>query len=372
MSQAVRVLQVVGRLNIGGAESRIMDLYRNIDRDKIQFDFVQHMAERGAYQDEAESLGAHVYCMPRFRLYNYFSYKKSWKRFFKAHPEIRIVHGHMTSTAAIYLPLAKKYCSAYTIAHARSAGVDKGIKGYITRLLRSRLAYKCDSCFSCSDLASEAVFGRKNIGKVEFIPNAIDTEKFSYDADMRRRIRAKWGISENDFVIGHVGRFDLVKNHAYMLEILSECVKKNKHVKLFLVGDGPLRDEIKLKADKLGIGDCVIFAGRQRDIYNYYQAFDFFLLPSFYEGLPGTAIEAQASGLHCVLSDRITRQAAVTDLIKFKSIDIPASEWADEILDTDISDRRSRSDDVRAAGFDIKEQARKMSEFYYENSVSHK
>ena len=372
MSQAVRVLQVVGRLNIGGAESRIMDLYRNIDRDKVQFDFVQHMTEKGAYQDEAESLGAHIYCMPRFRLYNYFSYKKSWERFFKEHSEIQIVHGHMTSTAAIYLPIAKKYCDAYTIAHARSAGVDKGIKGYVTKFLRKGLACKCDSCFSCSDLASEAVFGKKNIGKVKFIPNAIDTEKFRYDINIRRRIRAEWGISEKDLVIGHVGRFDLVKNHAYMLEILSECLKRNRSVKLFLVGDGPLRDDIKLKADKLGVDAHVIFAGRQRDVYNYYQAFDFFIFPSFYEGLPGTAIEAQASGLHGILSDRITRQAAVTDLIKFKSIDVPAREWADEIFNTDISGRRSRSDDVRNAGFDIKEQAKKMSEFYYENSVSHK
>ena len=157
-----------------------------------------------------------------------------------------------------------------------------------------------------------------------------------------------------------------------MLEILKECVRRNKTVKLFLIGDGPLKDEIRLKADKLGLGNSVIFAGRQREACNYYQAFDFFILPSFYEGLPGTAIEAQASGLHGILSDRITRQAAVTDLIKFKSIDIPASEWADDILGADISERRSRSDDVRNAGFDIKEQAKKMGEFYYENSVSHK
>ncbi len=372
MLQTVRVLHVLGRLNVGGAESRIMDLYRNIDRDRIQFDFVHHMTKRGAYQEEIESLGGHVYCMPRFRLYNYFSYKKSWEKFFKEHQEIQIVQGHMTSTASIYLPIAKKYCNAYTIAHARNAGVSKGIKGYVTKLIRKRLADKCDSCFSCSDLASEAVFGKKNIEKVKFIPNAIDVDKFSYDPNIRSLIRKDWGISETDLVLGHVGRFDEVKNHAYMIEILRECVKRNRSVKLFFVGDGPLRDEIRLKADKLGLGGHVIFAGIRKDVYNYYQAFDFFIFPSFYEGLPGTAIEAQASGLHGILSDRITRQAAVTDLIKFKSIDVPAREWADEIFNTDISGRRSRSDDVRNAGFDIKEQAKKMSEFYYENSVSHK
>ncbi len=364
MEKTIRVLHVVGRLNMGGAESRIMDLYRNIDRDKIQFDFVQHMSDEGKYQAEVEELGGYVYHVPRFRVYNYFSYKRSWKRFFREHPEIDIVHGHMTSTAAIYLPIAKACAGAYTIAHARSAGVDKGIKGRITKFLRRNLSKSCDQCFTCSRLAGEAVFGRENANRVITIPNAIDVEKFAYNAAVRAALREKLGLGDRDFVIGHVGRFDTVKNHAYMLEILAACLKKNASVKLLLVGDGSLRGEMEQKAKHLGIAESVIFAGNRKNIYDYYQAFDFFILPSFYEGLPGTAIEAQVSGLHGILSDRITTEALVTDLMRMKSIDLPPEEWADEILAADTDNRASKVPEVRAAGFDVKEQAKRLSDFY--------
>lgn len=364
MQRPIRVLHVVGKLNRGGAESRIMDLYRNIDREQIQFDFVQHMEAEGAYQAEAEALGGHVYHVPRFRGLNYFQYKKSWKRFFLEHPEIDIVHGHMTSTAAVYLPIAKKYAGAYTIAHARSAGVDSGIKGYITKLLRKNLAKRCDQCFSCSLLAAEAVFGRKNKDQVKIIPNAVEVERFAYSADTRARLRTALGINDDELVIGHVGRFDAVKNHAYMLEILAACLKTRASVKLLLVGDGSLRARIGQQAERMGIAAHVIFAGSQKNVQDYYQAFDFFILPSFYEGLPGTAIEAQVSGLKGLLSDRITTEALVTDLMRMKSIDAPPQEWAREILAADTGNRKSRVDEVRAAGYDVKRQAENLSDFY--------
>lgn len=364
MQRPIRVLHVVGKLNRGGAESRIMDLYRNIDREQIQFDFVQHMEAEGAYQAEAEALGGHVYHVPRFRGLNYFQYKKSWKRFFLEHPEIDIVHGHMTSTAAVYLPIAKKYAGAYTIAHARSAGVDSGIKGCITKLLRKNLAKRCDQCFSCSLLAAEAVFGRKNKDQVKIIPNAVEVERFAYNADTRARLRTALGINDDELVIGHVGRFDTVKNHAYMLEILAACLKARASVKLLLVGDGSLRARIGQQAERMGIAAHVIFAGSQKNVQDYYQAFDFFILPSFYEGLPGTAIEAQVSGLKGLLSDRITTEALVTDLMQMKSIDAPPQEWAREILAADTGNRKSRVDEVRAAGYDVKRQAENLSDFY--------
>ncbi|MCM1182540.1 MAG: glycosyltransferase family 1 protein [Roseburia sp.] len=364
MGKVIRVLHVVGRLNIGGAEGRIMDLYRNIDRDKIQFDFMQHMADEAVYQAEVEKMGGHVYHVPRFRVYNYFGYKKSWERFFTEHPEIDIVHGHMTSTAAIYLPIAKARLGAYTIAHARNAGVDRGIKGYMTKWLRRNLSKRCDQCFTCSRLAGEAVFGRRNADRVTTIPNAIDVERFAYNPQTRAAMREQLGLGGGDFVIGHVGRFDTVKNHAYMLEILSACLKKKPSVKLLLVGDGRLRGETEQKAERLGIAKSVIFAGNRKNVYDYYQAFDFFIMPSFYEGLPGTAIEAQASGLHGILSDRITTEAVVTDLMCMKSIDAPPEEWADEILAARTGERTSRTEELRAAGFDVKEQVKRLSDFY--------
>ena len=163
MSNPTIVLHVVGRLDIGGAESRLMDLYRHIDREKVQFYFMQHTKDKCAFEEEVERLGGKVYHVPRFNVKNYFTYKKAWKDLFETHPEIKVVQGHMTSTAAIYLPIAKKAGVKVTIAHARSAGVDPGIKGKLTNFLRRNLYKKCDYRFTCSKLAGEAVFGNQKL-----------------------------------------------------------------------------------------------------------------------------------------------------------------------------------------------------------------
>lgn len=386
MSSPIIVLHVVGRLDIGGAESRIMDLYRNIDREKVQFHFVQHTSDRCAFQDEVERLGGKVYHVPRFNVKNYFAYKKAWTKFFAAHPEIKVVQGHMTSTAAIYLPIAKKAGVEITIAHARSAGVDPGAKGMMTRFLRRDLYKKCDYRFTCSALAGEAVFGnqKEESRKATFIPNAIDIDKFKFEEETRKQIRYELGMEEN-FVVGHVGRFSHMKNHKYMLEILEQCIALEKEkdlpeTKLMFLGDGELKEEIMELAVAKGISSRVLFMGNKRDVYRYYQSMDFFLLPSFYEGLPGTAVEAQASGLPGILSDSVTAEAVVTDLIQMRSIQEDAKAWAEEILkasekmstyqrETDsytisTKSRNLYADVVRQASFDVKEQAKRMQEFY--------
>ena len=376
MNQPMIVLHVVGRLDIGGAESRIMDLYRNIDREKVQFHFVQHTTDRCAFEEEVESLGGKVYHVPRFNVKNYFTYKKAWKDLFRAHPEIKVVQGHMTSTAAIYLPIAKKAGVEITIAHARSAGVDPGLKGYLTRFLRRNLYKKCDYRFTCSELAGESVFGnQKQISrKATFIPNAIDVDKFKYDEETRQQIRYELGIQDK-FVIGHVGRFSHMKNHKYMLQILEQCLETEKEMKLpetmlMFLGDGDLKEEIMEQAVAMGISSRVLFMGNRRDVYRYYQAMDYFLLPSFYEGLPGTVVEAQASGLHGIMSDTVTAEAVVTDLIQMRCIKEEPRIWAEEIMKMSREIRpveKNRSDYaemVKQASFDVKEQAKRMQEFY--------
>lgn len=378
------VLHVVGRMDIGGAESRIMDLYRHIDRKKVQFHFVQHTKDKCAFEDEVLSLGGKVYHVPRFNVKNYFVYKKAWEELFRRHPEIEVVHGHMTSTASIYLPIAKKAGVKITIAHARSAGVDPGIKGIITNFLRRNLYKKCDYRFTCSKLAGEAVFGNQNQEnkKAMFIPNAIEVDKFAFDIETRDAIRQELGITDK-YVIGHVGRFAHMKNHKYMLEILEQCIKIEKEKNypetiLMFLGDGPLREEIADKASEMGILSRVIFVGNKKDVYRYYQAMDYFLLPSFYEGLPGTAIEAQASGLPGIISDAVTKEAVVTDLIQMRSVKEESLRWAEIIMqqrETEwavcknmssfrITERGEYSRIVKQASFDVVEQANKMQEFY--------
>ena len=392
--EPIIVLHVVGRLDIGGAESRIMDLYRNIDRQKVQFHFMQHTTDRCAFEAEVEALGGKVYHVPRFNVKNYVSYKMAWNNFFRNHPEIKIVHGHMTSTAAIYLPVAKKVGVELTIAHARSAGVDPGLKGYVTRFLRRNLYKKCDYRFTCSALAAEAVFGnqKQEERKAVFIPNAIEVDKFRYDEKVRKDLRYELGI-EDKFVIGHVGRFSPMKNHQYMLRILEECTRLEKEKRLpetvlMFLGDGELKEEIMEQSVELGISSRVLFLGNRRDINRYYQAMDYFLLPSFYEGLPGTAIEAQAGGVPGIISDRITEEAIVTDLMQSRSIKEEPILWAKEIMkkseemsfdgyaknfgvqDKNIPEHRQKyAALVREASFDIKEQADRMQNFYFTGKI---
>ena len=293
----------------------------------------------------------------------------------------------MTSTAAICLPIAKKAGVEVTIAHARSAGVDAGLKGYLTKYLRRNLYKKCDYRFTCSALAGEAVFGdqRKAKRKAHFIPNAIDVDKFAFEKETRKQIRYELGI-EDKFVIGHVGRFSPVKNHKFMLQMLEQCIKIEREKNLpqtvmMFLGDGPLKEEIQNQAMEMSLTSRILFMGNKKDVYRYYQAMDYFLLPSFYEGLPGTAIEAQVAGLPGMLSDTITEEAVVTDLLQIESIKKEPALWAEKIMEkcqqfTEASDlgvkkvqvgiqtREKYADVVKQASFDIKTQAKRMQEFY--------
>lgn len=375
MEKQVRVLHVLGTTNLGGAESRIMDLYRHIDREKIQFDFLIHTTKEGFFDQEIKQLGGKIYYLPSFRVYNYFAYKNACREFFAAHREFQAVQGHMTSTASIYLPIAKKAGVPMTIAHARSAGVDKGIKGWITKLLRKNLYRKCDYMFSCSDLASRAVFGDKQYeaGKVVFVPNAVDTKDFTPDEHMREKIRQEYGL-ENSFVIGHVGRFHYAKNHEFILDIFAEALKQNKQVKLFLLGDGPRRQEMEEKAAELGIKERVIFAGNQNPVAPYYQAMDVFLFPSRFEGMPGTVVEAQAAGLPCLIADTITTQVKVTELVTFLSLAQSAKLWAEQLSQM-MTERKVQKNseteiDLSKTNYDVNYQVKQYEQFYLTGDVS--
>lgn len=384
----IRVLHVFGKLELGGAESRIMDIYRHIDRSKVQFDFVVHTPDRGYFEDEIIKMGGRVFRVPRFRLFNIISYKKAFREFFEDYGnEFTVVHGHMTSTASIYLPIAKKAGVRTTVAHARSAGVDPGVKGFLTRMLRRNLWKKADHLFTCSKKAGISVFGQKAVDKglVRFVPNAIRVGLFAFNSKYRDDIRKEYGINDR-FVVGHVGRLHYSKNHEYLIDIFAKLIRMYDEAKgtdkglrpaLLLVGDGPLRADIEERISSLGITDDVILAGNQKDIYRFYDAMDCFVYPSRYEGLPGTVVEAQSSGLRCIISDSICEEVQLTDLLTVRSIDEDADQWGREIYeymtgyDPDPADKESAAKkrtgyakQVYNAGFDVTLQAQKMTRFY--------
>ena len=372
MGQSVRILHILGNTQLGGAESRIMDLYRHMDRSVVQFDFVVHSKEEGYFNEEIRKLGGRIFRVPRFRVVNYFSYCRAWKKLLQEHrdadgrSEFHMIQGHMTSTAAIYLPIARKCGIETTIAHARSAGVDKGLKGILTRFLRRNLSKKADYLFTCSELAGISVFGKKAVkqGRTRFLPNAIDCQKFAPDPLVREKIRRELGI-ENCYVIGHVGRFHYAKNHEYLLRVFAELVKrKTRDYVLLLLGEGSGMEDIRVLSRELGIEDKVYFLGNKSNVNDYYQAMDYFVYPSRFEGMPGTIVEAQTAGLRCLMSDTICKEVIATDLVTTRSISEDPGLWADEIEQHLQYQRSSRVDEMKELGFDVHGQAVLMTDFY--------
>lgn len=389
MSETIRVLHVLGGVGLGGAESRIMDLYRQMDRDEIQFDFLVHSAAMNHsqhtgsdkndnnvrksefYDEEIHQLGGRIYVLPKFKVYNYFSYRKAIQDFFREHHAFRVVQGHMTSTAGIYLPIAKKHGIPITVAHARNAGVEKGLKGIATKFFRRNLARQADYCFACSKLAGEDVFGKEAVRAchVKIIHNAIDAAGFTYDPKRRAEMRERLGLV-NELVIGHVGRFNYQKNHPYLIDIFAALCEIRQDAVLLLLGEGPDQENIRAKCNTLGIADKVRFLGNQRRPQDYYQAMDMFLLPSYFEGLPGVLVEAQAAGLKCFVSDTITREAAATDLVTYLGIEQPARNWAKRIVEATDYKRQDTYQIMKEAGFDVKTQAAGYRLFYEKGDIS--
>ncbi len=365
MTKPIRILHVLGGLNRGGAESRIMDLYRSMNREQIQFDFLIHTKSKQHFEEEIENMGGKVYRLPHFKVYNWFGYRKALKQFFSNHKDFRAVHGHMTSTASIYLPIAKMAGIPIVIAHVRSAGVDKGIKGIMTRILRLPLKYKADYCLACSTEAGISAYGSNWVkkGKVEVIPNAIAVEKYVYQEQERQEYREKLGITEK-FVIGHVGSFREAKNHRFLIQIFEQIYKKCTDAVLLLVGDGARMEEIKGLVAEKGLQSVVYFVGNQSPVSPYYQAMDFLIFPSLYEGLPGTVVEAQVAGLPCLISTNITKEVGITDLVTFYSLKQSPEEWADYVLGHKVYERRDRYAEVKKAGFDIGIQIERYKEIY--------
>jgi len=346
----IRILQVFASLDRGGAETMMMNIYRKIDREKIQFDFVVNANDSEyAYENEITQLGGRVYRMPRYLLYNYFSYRQAWRRLLLQHPEWQIIHGHHTAAASVYLGVARAM-SRKTIAHSHVAGRDNTLKSYAKMAVRYPLRFKTDYLFACSFKAAWWMFG-KHSRRAHVIKNAIDARRFAHNEK----------TACDKFVVGHVGRFELQKNHAFLVDIFAEVKRLRPEAVLLLVGDGKLRCEIESKVRT----DGVYFLGVREDIPELLRSMDVLVFPSLYEGLPVTVIEAQAAGLPCVISDAITDEVIITDLVKQFPLNASAHKWAEAILDfADTVSRRDTYDEIVAAGYDIGGQAEVLSKFY--------
>lgn len=370
MSEPIRILHVIGIMNRGGAETMIMNLYRNIDRTRIQFDFVENDGENAAFDAEICDLGGHIYHCPRYRGLNHLAYTKWWNAFFENHKsEYPVVHGHIGSTAAIYLSIAKKY-GAYSIAHSHSAGIGSPLY----RLFAYPTRYVADYFFACSQDAGVSRYGKKvgnNISRCQVLNNAIDTRKFVFSEENRRYMRNMLNLREDTLVIGHVGRFVDVKNHLFLIDVFARVHKHNPNSILLLVGDGELRSQIEDKITQKHLESAVIMTGVQPDVWNYYQAMDVFLMPSLYEGMPVSLVEAQTAGLPCCVSANVPRETAITDLVQFRSLEDDIERWATWIIAQAQTRRQNIHDAICTAGYDISTTAQWLEDFYMKVVKSH-
>lgn len=358
----IRVLHILANLNRGGAETMIMNYYRHLDRSKVQFDFVVHTSSESAYDKEVIGMGGRIYRLPRFKGYNLISYQQAWAKLLKEHPEWRIVHVHFFTIAGVILPVAKRMRIPTRIVHSHMASPNFSILEKTGNFILRRVALKyATDRFACSNDAGKYYFGNRSF---IIVKNAIDTERFIFNSQVRDEIRNRLGIDKKN-VIGHVGRFCDPKNHAFLVDVFNEIYKCNNDSVLLLVGNGPLQNQIKEKVKLLGLSDAVIFAGARDDIPQLMMAMDVFVFPSLYEGLGIVAIEAQAAGLHTILSDAVPDAAMITNLAHKISLREDACYWANQIL---LYDNHYTHGDIsmkiRKASYEIRDNIQWLENFY--------
>lgn len=360
-----RVLLVFGRMNRGGAETLAMNIYRNIDRSKLQFDFMVHTKEHCAYDDEIRTLGGKIYSVDQYNVLNHFRYVHQWKEFFKKHHEYRVIHAHMTGSAAVFLPIAKK-AGCFAISHSHIVESKSGFRQKIVNLYRLPLRYISDYMFACSKEAGYWMFGHSidSAPNYEVLNNGVDCNKFSFSAIDRTRLRQELGL-EKQFVLCNIARFHPQKNHMFLLDVFRCVCQMYPNSHLILAGDGSQMEAIQRKVYTLGLSEKVHFLGVRSDIPAVLSAADVFVMPSFFEGLPLSLVEAQANGIHIVASDVISKEICLTDLIEFLPLDAGVSCWAKTILQYKDGYKRSNQyDSIAKAGYNIQTIAARMQNFY--------
>lgn len=370
MEEPIRVLHVLQRMEAAGVQTLLMSIYRNVDRTKIQFDFLVHYKEDQFFDKEIESLGGHVYKLSVREDHNLPKYLRELSIFFKEHPEYKIVHGHMPILGYFYLHVAYKAGVPVRIAHAHTDRHYNNLKGYIATLMKSLYPIYANNYFACSDSAGRYFFkGRK----YTVVKNAIMTEKFAYSEEVRKNIRSGLNL-EGKFVIGHAARFAEHKNHTFLIDVFAEVLKIRPDSVLLLIGDGELKTGIQNKVNGLGIGEHVRFMGVRPDVNELYQAMDAFVFPSIFEGLGIVNIEAQASGVLTFCSDAVPNEANISPVFHSIPLTKSASEWAKIIVKTYENStyrREDMSQYVIDGGYDIKDLATKLQHFYLDQEASH-
>lgn len=368
----IKVLHInAGSQIYGGVSAFCFNMYKNIDREKIRFDFLTpNISTYERVRSEIESYGGKIYQfginsstnVGKIRLYTKF------KEFFEEHQYDVI---HINAGVLVFNYVVAKACKKYTTSkifvHSHNNGGRSGVKELFSSPLKALLANNADVLLACSKSAAEYMFPSGSLDRVHIINNGINTSDFSYKETVRQMVREEYDLQDK-FVIGHIGRFTLQKNHEFLIDLFCEVKKKKSNAVLLLIGEGPLMESIKNKVKQKNVEDSVLFLGARKDVNQLYQAMDVFVLPSVFEGFGIVNVEAQTAGLKCLTSDVVPEEVNITGNVKRLSLDAPLSTWVKEVLDIP-SARKDYSEEIMKAGFEMTSSAKKL-ELLYEETLN--
>lgn len=377
--QPIRVLHIVGIMNMGGIENLLMNVYRKIDKEKVQFDFLVTREEDGVFDEEIRSLGGKIYNIPAMSKIGYVRYKKRIYRFLKQNYEYKIVHCHRDALCSIYLKQAKKAKIPVRIAHSHNTKLiePNTIKGKINLLIKNYFKLFTNmyatEYFACGYEAGIWLYGAKIANqKVKIINNGIDTGEYKYNRAIAKEIRESLGIKDDTLVIGHVGRFELQKNHRFLIEIFMQIVKKVPESKLLLIGQGSLEPDIRKQVKIANLEEKVVFLGIRNDVNKLLMGMDVFVFPSLFEGLPVSLIETQASGIKSIISDTISKEVD----LKYGLISrIPLNninKWVEEIMSVSSANVESRelaNSKIKQSEYEIMNTVSFLENFYINSGL---
>ena len=359
---------IIDNLNkCDGIASYVMNYYRKIDLNRFQIDILVSKSDNGVceeYKHTIENLGGRVILRHNIKNIDIIKERKNIKNFFKKN-KYDIVHSHIINVGYFYLKYARLSGVKIRILHSHSTYIwSQNLFKYIRNSIFTFLAkYNANYNFACSELAGKALFGKKQF---IIIKNAIDLEKYKFNKEIREKYRKDLNI-QNDIVYGHIGRFNIQKNHIFLLKVFEELYKDNQNSKLLLIGKGELQNEIQEEIKRRRLEDNIIFLREREDVNNLLQAMDVFLLPSLFEGLPIAGIEAQAAGLPCFFSNKITDEVRILETTRFIDID-DSQKWRNLILKSKNKRMENNciKESMKKAGYDINKAVKVLEKIYEE------
>lgn len=366
----IRILHVVSKLSLNsGVMNVIMNYYRHTDRTKIQFDFLYFEERNPDFKDEIKNLGGNIFSVNKPSLKHIYRTYKEFNFFLSNnYAKYTAVHLHEVYLVHFISYFCKKYGIKHLITHAHTTKYSDNPKNALrNRMMCLGLKKSATDYFACSKAAGEFYYGKEAVdsGLVKVIPNAIDLEKYKFNKVIRDKVRKELKL-ENKFVVGHIGRMSPQKNQMFLLKVFAEVKKSKNNAVLLMVGDGPLRPKIENEIKKLGLKNSVILLGVRNDVPNLLMAMDLFLLPSLYEGLPVVCVEAQATGLRCVLSDNITKEVDF-GLCEFVGLNENINAWSNIIDVNGLKNRDYFSENIES--YNIRKCVKKLENLYLKRCI---